>query len=563
MNQNLIAELKSLIKGDIAGDEETLKSRSHDASLFEVRPEIVIFPKDEADIEAVVSWASANKAAHPSLSITARSAGTCMSGGPLSESIIIDVTRYMNRIIEVTDEFAIVEPGCFYRDLEKETLKRERIMPAYTASKEICAVGGMVSNNSGGEKTIKYGKVERYVKELRVIFSDGKAYDIRPMTEAELQAKVAEDTFEGSLYRKLSDLIRENRSAIMAAKPKVSKNSAGYYLWNIWDEATGTFDLCKLITGSQGTLGIVTRIRFSLVPVAKFSNVLAVFLPDLSNLGKLVNDVLPFEPDSLESYDDYSMKLAVRFFFDFITYLGPIETAKLGLKFLPEAWMMLTGGIPKLTVIVEVSGFSESEVHEKLLRIQAAISHFGYKTRIAKDSKEAEKYWKIRRESFNLLRKHVHGKRTAPFIDDIVVRPDALPEFLPKVQQAIAEYKLAYTVAGHAGDGNFHIIPLMDLTSPYSADVILDLSKKIYDLVHEYGGSITAEHNDGIIRTPYLLQMYGQEITGLFKRTKDIFDPLCIFNPKKKVGGTFDDIRNALSGAHPDALPHGAKNQSS
>lgn len=183
--------------------------------------------------------------------------------------------------------------------------------------------------------------------------------------------------------------------------------------------------------GSQGTLGIVTKIKFKLVPVAEHSNVLAIFLPDLTNLGNIVADIVPFKPDSIESYDDYSMKLAVRFFFDFITYLGPWETMKLGMKFLPEAGMMITGGIPKLTIIVEVSGSSEEAVKLQLEEIKETVAHYGYKTHIARNSQEAAKYWRIRRESFNLLRKHVHGKRTAPFIDDVVVPPICLPEFLP------------------------------------------------------------------------------------------------------------------------------------
>ena len=158
--------------------------------------------------------------------------------------------------------------------------------------------------------------------------------------------------------------------------------------------------------------------------------------------------------------------------------------------------------------------------------------------RIAHDPEEALKYWEIRRESFNMLRKHVQGRRTAPFIDDIIVKPEYLPEFLPKIESILKEYKLIYTIAGHAGNGNFHIIPLMDLESPFGADQILEISQKVYDLVLSYKGSITAEHNDGIVRTPYLEQMYGKEIYNLFIKTKNIFDPENIFNPGKKVGGS-------------------------
>jgi FAD/FMN-containing dehydrogenase len=136
------------------------------------------------------------------------------------------------------------------------------------------------------------------------------------------------------------------------------------------------------------------------------------------------------------------------------------------------------------------------------------------------------------------LRQHVKGARTAPFIDDVCVKPQYLPEFLPKMRKILDEHKLVYTIAGHAGNGNFHIIPLMNMKDPKNAELIPIVSDKIYSLVKEYRGSIDAEHNDGIIRTPYLEQMFGHEIITLFQKTKDIFDPQNIFNPGKKVGGT-------------------------
>lgn len=545
MIQTQIDEIKKIFKGDVESDDKTLKFYSNDASLFEVRPELVVFPKGSEDVKALVKFVNNSKVTDSSISITPRSAGTCMSGGSIGTSIIMDFTKYMHSIKEVTENYAIVEPGCYYRDLEKETLKIKRVMPAFTASKEICAVGGMVANNSGGEKTIKYGKVENYIEKLKVVFKDGNEYIIKPLSYKELLVKIEENTLEGEIYKKIYNLIKENKKEIIAAKPDVSKNSAGYYLWNVMD-SNDNFDLCRLIVGSQGTLGIVTEITFKLVPVLPYSNVLAVFMPDIKNLSNIVNEILPFNPDSLESYDDYSMKLAVRFFFDFFKQLGFFGAIKLGIKFIPEVIMMATGGVPKLILLVEFSDSTEENVAQKLKEVDEKIKHFGYNTRIAHDSEEAMKYWKIRRESFNMLRKHVQGKRTAPFIDDIIVKPEYLPEFLPKIQALLKEYKLIYTIAGHAGNGNFHIIPLMDLNSPFSADTILELSKKVYDLVLEYHGSITAEHNDGIIRTPYLTQMFGANIVSIFQKTKDIFDPQNIFNPGKKVGGTFDDIKKYI-----------------
>jgi FAD/FMN-containing dehydrogenase len=331
-------------------------------------------------------------------------------------------------------------------------------------------------------------------------------------------------------------LIQENEKAIKYAKPDVSKNSAGYYLWNVWDG--NTFDINKLLTGSQGTLCIITEIKFKLVPVKKKSKLFVIFMRDLENLSELVNEILPFKPESLESYDDSTMKLAIRFLPEMIKKMKVNHFLKLMFGFLPEVGMMLKGGIPKLILLVEFGGDEDAEIDKKMKDLYAKIHHFGFTMRMSRSEEESSKYWTIRRESFNLLRQHVKGARTAPFIDDVVVKPEYLPAFLPKMRKILDEHKLVYTIAGHAGNGNFHIIPLMNMKDPKNAELIPIVSDKIYSLVKEYRGSIDAEHNDGIIRTPYLEQMFGHEMIQIFKKTKDIFDPKNIFNPGKKVGGT-------------------------
>jgi FAD/FMN-containing dehydrogenase len=169
--------------------------------------------------------------------------------------------------------------------------------------------------------------------------------------------------------------------------------------------------------------------------------------------------------------------------------------------------------------------------------IKKKKAHLG--VRVAKSERAARKYWVIRRESFNLLRKKIRGKRTAPFIDDFVVPPARLPEFLPKLEAVMATYDLTYTVAGHVGDGNFHIIPLVDPARADTAKIIDELSHKVYDLVIAHDGSISGEHNDGLIRTPYVEKMFGPAMYALFYEVKKIFDPLDIFNPGKKVGTNF------------------------
>jgi FAD/FMN-containing dehydrogenase len=408
MVPTLEEKIKALFQGDVDARGATLQTYSHDASLFEVRPELVVFPKHTADISALVQFATRENIRDrqgKKISLTARAAGTDMSGGPLNESIIVDVSKYMNQIVSINNQTATVQPGLLYRDFEQETLRRGMLMPAYTASKSICAVGGMVANNSGGEKSIKYGKVERYVRRLKVVFSDGNEYEVRPLSKQELDEKMAQQDFEGMLYRELFALLQNHFIELSRAKPMVSKNSAGYYLWNVWNPETGVFDMTQLLVGSQGTLGIITEIEFGLVPVPRYSKMVVMYLRSIDRLGEVVDEVMKYEPESFESYDDYSMKLAIQFAGDFFTELGFFGALKLGVQFIPDLFKVITGGVPKLILMAEVTGDNERTLIARAKEIQKAVARFGFKTHIAKSAASVEKYWKIRRESFNLLRK--------------------------------------------------------------------------------------------------------------------------------------------------------------
>ncbi|MDB5266521.1 MAG: Oxidoreductase [Parcubacteria group bacterium] len=538
-------EIKKFFKGEVSDDESTLRTYSHDASLFEVKPKLVVYPMDSEDIQKLVAWVEENKKNDPTLSLTIRAAGSCMSGGSLNESIIMDVMQHMNHVGEVKAEGTVVQPGVFYRDFEPKTLEKGLILPCYTASKNLNALGGMIGNNSAGEKTLRYGKMENFVLETKAIFADGKEYVVRPLTRNELEAKMAEKTFEGGVYKDIANLIRAHNALIESARPTVSKNSAGYYLWNVWQD--DMFDLNRLLVGSQGTLALVTEAKIRLVPVEPKSRLFVVFMRDLSHLADLVNEILPTNPESVETYDDATMKLAFRFFPEMLRSMKAKSFFKLFFSFIPEAFMMLRGGIPKLIVLVEYAGKTDEEIEIKMKTLEKKIAHFGFVMRETKSEEESNKYWTIRRESFNLLRKHVRGSRTAPFIDDVVVEPKYMPEFLPKMRKILDDYKLVYTIAGHAGNGNFHIIPLMNMKDKANIQVIKEVGEKVYNLVGEYHGSITGEHNDGIVRTPYLGKMYSKEILELFKRTKEIFDPSNIFNPGKKVNGSLEYMESHIA----------------
>ena len=544
---NLKEEIKKFFIGDVMEDSQTLTEYSRDASLFEIYPKIVVYPKNVDDIKKLVKWINLTKDRDSSLSITARSAGTDMSGGPLNNSIIIDFTKYIHGVIGFYNNSVRVLTGTYYRDFEKETSAQDLFLPSYPASKDICAIGGIVSNNSGGEKTLKYGKTEDYVNELKVIFSDGNEYTVKPLNKVELEAKMAKNNFEGNLYKQIYELITDNYELITDSKPNVHKNSAGYYIWNVYDKGRGIFDLTKLIVGSQGTLGIVTEVNFRLVSVKKYTELAVFFLKNIKDMPRLVNELIKYHPESIEEYDDKTLKLAIKFLPQFMKGKGVFGGIKFLFSFLPDLFMMMRSGFPKSVFLVE---FADDNLHRLSSAMHAGRRRFKklhIPFRFIKSISSTEKYWNIRRESFNLLRHFVKGKKTAPFIDDVIVRPEFLPEFLPKLNAILNDYPdLEYTIAGHAGDGNFHIIPLVDLHNPKLPDIVMEVSEKVYNLVAEYHGSITAEHNDGIIRTPFLSKMYSSEIIHIFEEVKHIFDPKNIFNPGKKVGGSLDNIRKYL-----------------
>lgn len=537
-------EIKKFFKGDVENSDEVLNKYSHDASVLEVRPEIVLFPKDSEDVKNLVKWVNENKLIYPNLAITPRSAGTCMSGGAIGESIIIDFTRYMNKLINFSSDFLItVQPGMYYRDFEKITLEKGLILPCYTASKNINAVGGMYGNNSAGERTLVYGKTENYVVEAKVVFADGNLYTVKPLSKKELENKINQNDFEGNIYKNIYNLILENKEEIIKAKPNVSKNSAGYTLWNIVDFAGvrgegNYFDLNKLLVGSQGTLGITTEITFSLVKENTQRKLLVVFLRDLKVLPSLVNDILKYKPETLESYDDKTFLLVLKYIWDFIKLLGLKNLFKLIFSFGPEMLMTLKNGFPKLILLIEFAGDDEKEVSDKARDLyQELKNNKKIGVHLTRDEFEAKKYWTIRHEAFNLIRYHLKKVKSKPFIDDVVVRPDKLPEFFPAIYSILNEYKkdMTFAIGGHVGDGNLHIYTLLDPKNKKLVSIIKEVSEKVYDLVAKLGGSNTAEHNDGMIRTIFLPKMFNPKVISLFTETKEIFDDKYIFNPGKKV----------------------------
>jgi FAD/FMN-containing dehydrogenase len=542
-------ELKKLLRtqgfrGEIDNTAGTLDFYSHDASMFEVRPQLVVCPKDSHDVQTLVRVVAERKKHVPHLSLTARSAGTDMSGGAVNDSIIVDFNHHFTGIEGVTKTQGHAQPGVFYRNFEKATLQKHALMPAYPASRDLCTIGGMVNNNSGGEKSLEYGKTENFVNELKVVFADSREYVVKPLNKQQLIKKMAQKDFEGSVYKRVFELVEKNYDRIKAAKPQVSKNSMGYNLWDVWDRDTGIFDLTKLIVGSQGTLGFTTDIKFRLVPARPHSGLLVLFLRDVEGLGELIPKVLEAKPATFECFDDATLLLTIKFMPYFLKMLGLKKFIHLLFSLIPDGFQLLRG-IPKMILMVEFNGDTEQEVRTKIKALHRELKQYRARYEIngfEEDPTEgkSEKFWTMRRHAFNLLRSKVKDKHTAPFIDDLVVHPQYLTQFLPKLRRIVKKYKFLATVQGHIGDGNFHIIPLMKIEDPKERAKFLPAMKEVDELVLHYGGSLSGEHNDGLVRGPWLEQQFGRKMLQLFRETKQIFDPKNMFNPHKKSDAKWD-----------------------
>jgi FAD/FMN-containing dehydrogenase len=407
------------------------------------------------------------------------------------------------------------------------------------ASRGIATIGGMVGNNSGGEQSLRYGNTERSVRELKVIFTDGHEYTVKPLHKKELDLLMKKNTFEGQLYKQVYTLIEANYDLIHNARPQVNKNSMGYNLWSVWDRTTNIFDMTRLMTGSQGTLGIVTDIKLEAVPKAPHTGELLAYLTSFKQLGEIIPIVMEYKPATFEGFDDITFNLGVKYFSTFSKQLGVKEMLK------QQAWLLgsvarFRGHLPNILLMIEFEGETKEEVYKKISNLHDVLKKFHLRMDIEGDESASAPFWQIRRSSLSLLRNSVHDKYASPFIDDMCVQPKYLPEFLPKVRQIIRKYKLPATLAGHFGDGNFHIVPLLDIKDRAEQVKLEPVLRELIPIVLQYGGTMAGEHNDGMVRGPWLPAVFGDDMFTLFKHTKEIFDPHYIFNPHKKTDASWD-----------------------
>jgi FAD/FMN-containing dehydrogenase len=535
----LFTDLQRIFKGSILTHRHDRLEYAHDASIYEVIPQAILEPRDAKDIQALVKFVHKNKEQYPSLSMTTRSAGTDMSGAAIGNSLILSMTRYFAHIEGVSGTILHTQPGVFIRDIDPLLAKHQLMLGSAPASRAIATIGGMVGNNAGGEQSLRFGNTDRSVRELKVIFADGKEYIVKPLHKKELDLKMAQKTFEGRLYKQVYDLIEAHYDRIKNARPHVNKNSMGYNLWSTWDRHTGIFDMTQLIVGSQGTLGIITDIKIATVPKPAHTGLLLAYVTSFNQLGRIIPLVMKHNPATFEGFDDITFNLGIRYFRTFSKQLGVKEMLK------QQAWLAgsvarFKGHLPNILLMIEFEGKTKEEVYDKISKLHDDLKKFRIKMDVEGDESKSAPFWQIRRASLSLLRNKVHDKYASPFIDDMTVQPKHLAEFLPKLRKIIRKYKLPATLSGHFGDGNFHIVPLLNIEGKHDQAKLEPVMREVIPLVLKYGGTLAGEHNDGMVRGPWLPAVFGQDMYEIFKQTKEIFDPTYIFNPHKKTDASWE-----------------------
>lgn len=519
--KDILHNLAQQLSGEVTASEPARKYFSTDGSIFTMTPKVVIYPRHEEDVIHTVKYLSWEAQEGRKLGITARGKGTDQGGGALGDGAMLVFPAHMKRLIKVDKETITVEPGMIYSHLQDVLHSHDRYLPPYPASIDFCTIGGAVANNSSGEKTLKYGSTRNWVKSLRVVLSNGDVITTKRLTKKELKKKKLQSDFEGHIYRELDELLTHNQSLLAKSKLKVSKNSTGYDLWDIKGR-DGSFDLSQLFVGSQGTLGIVSQATLYTAAYNPHTTLLVGHFNDMNHAEEAVKKLLPLGPSAAELVDHHTL-----------TFLRDHN---------PE---MLRGfdilRLPQVVLLIEFDNIKQSDRNRLATKAQKIMAEYCPVVHIATNQKEQTELWRIRRGAAALIWTHPGAKKALPIIEDGIVPVQNLAEYLRRAYALFDRYNVRIATWGHAGNGNMHMQPFLDLSNLRDRKKIFDITDDYYKMIINLHGSTSAEHNDGIMRAPYLKELFGVRVYKLFEEVKELFDPLNILNPSVKMGVTRQD----------------------
>jgi len=504
--ERIQADLRGLVKGDVRCDDVFLHLYSTDASIYEIRPQAVVRPRTLADVVAAVEYAAENQ-----LPIHPRGAGTGLAGESLGRGIVLDFSRYMRRVLETGPDWVRVQPGIVHAQLNDYLRPLGRQFGPDPAMSNVTTMGSVIAIDAGGSHWLKYGSARQHVIRLQLVLADGDVVEVgrEPL---ELSAEELA-TPRGHLIQVISEILRRNADLIEQRQPKSVVNRSGYHL----DVLSPThLDLAGLISGSEGTLAVITEATVATQPLARHRGVALLFFDRLESAARAVLEILPLGASACDLMDRRHLSLARE------------STVQYDLLIPPQT---------EAALLVEQEGDTLVAVSDKLAQVIDRVrrkKRLAFHALQAQDRQEVDLYWRLSRKVVPTLFRMKGPTRPLPFIEDMAVPPAVLPDFLVRMQNVLKQHQVTASLFGHAGHGQLHLRPFLDLSQPDDVTRMAQLATDLYGEVIAVGGTISGEHADGLSRTAFIRQQYGP-LADVFRQVKQVFDPLNILNPGKIV----------------------------
>jgi FAD/FMN-containing dehydrogenase/Fe-S oxidoreductase len=512
--EQIATDLAKIIRGDVFSDILHRAAYSTDASIYRIVPACVVAPRDSSDVVAVVKYAG-NK----NIPVVARGAGSGVAGESLCSGIVFDMTRYMNRIISVEDDGSrvVCEPGVVLDDLNGHLAKYKRKIGPDPSSSNRATIGGCVANNSTGPHSLEYGYMADYVESIEAVLADGSAVR-RPVDLVEFKNDFEPDSSEaGEIAKECEIVLRGKQEVISKAQPEAGRNRSGYNIAEICHN--GKIDLARLLGGSEGTLAIFTKITLRTVAIPAAKGLLQLEFDSLEKMAQAVPIIVESGASACELMDRVLIDLAF--------------------EMLPEYRDILPAGAAAI-LLVEQIGETEQEIRQKIEKTDSSVGDLANGRRTFFDVNEQKRLWKSRKDAGPLLYRGKNKKHPAEFMEDTSVDYNRLGEYISGIQKIGKKYDFKVSFFGHAGDGELHLRPYLNLSDPADIQKMRAIAKDVFSLAWSLDGSISGEHAVGLVRASFIRQQYGDEYYEILCKVKNIFDPEGLMNPGKIINGDAD-----------------------
>lgn len=529
----LVDALETRVSGEVRFDRYSRGLYATDASIYEVMPVGVVFPQSTADVAAVMRYCAEHE-----IPVLPRGGGTSLAGQAVNEAVVLDFTRYMDAIIDISPEIAqaTAEPGVVLGDLNAELEPVDLKFAPDPAWGDKSALGGAIGNNSTGAHSLKYGKTDAYIESCEVVLADGSVTTFGECSIEELNERADPDgDLEDRIYAEVARIVDEEADEIRAKYPDLKRNVSGYNLdWLISEAETGTVNLASLLCGSEGTLGIVTEATVSLEPIPDSKSMALFSYADLFDAMADVEAILAHEPAAVEVLDDVLLELAAETeeFGDLVEMLPTDTGAVLLVEFYAD-----TDEAARSKVASVITDRLAEETDTSMSADQDS-SH----PPVANDAMEAhtaaerERFWKLRKSGLPILLSRTTDEKHIAFIEDTAIPTGNLEAFVRDVSDVLDEHDTYASFYAHAGPGVLHIRPLINTKTAGGRDQMASIADAVTDLVVKYDGSVSGEHGDGRARTQWNRKLYGDHLWSVFRQLKTTFDPDWLLNPGQVCG---------------------------